>query len=137
MNTVRLHTARTGLSLAAWIMLVAGACVFSWGLRVDVFHEASHAETDHALHSVLAELDSCHRALYHEAQAKSCGHNQHVTSHEACQLCDNASFHLFTISLFDQWPAPIVHGTLIDSFASDLYSLAFQHSSSRAPPAHA
>jgi len=51
-------------------------------------HQAVHHHDHSELHSVEAELDSCHRAIYHGDKSSDCDHKSHISETESdCELC--------------------------------------------------
>lgn len=58
-------------------------------VSLESLHHLAHHHEDHSeLHSVHAEADACHRAIYHGDDSNECQHKSHVSKTEsACELC--------------------------------------------------
>lgn len=96
-----------------------------------------HSESDHVHHDALAEVDPCHRAIYHPGASGACDHKYHFTEgHPDCIACKQ-------VSVF-QWPAevlffeenfPPVHISFEDygKYPSLLYHVS---TDARGPPVH-
>ena len=65
--------------------------LFGYFLNVisfESFHQVVHNHDHAELHTVEAEADACHRAIYHGELSHDCEHKSHITKTETdCDLC--------------------------------------------------
>ena len=77
----------TWLRNAASLLLLFG--YFLNVISFESFHQAVHNHDHAALHTEEAELDACHRAIFHGDNSHDCEHKSHLVETESeCQLCD-------------------------------------------------
>ncbi len=104
-------------------------------VSIEGLHQAIHEHDHSELHSLEAETDACHRAIYHGETSQNCEHKSHVSEQsEDCSLCDVAlSNSHFAVSLTscELEPLPADYQSFVVNF---LINETEYYKQSRAPP---
>jgi hypothetical protein len=124
----------TSASLRLGICLLLLGFFVMGSSHLELLHKSIYTHTHAVSHSEADERDSCHRAIYHDADLNGCEHNFHLVATDKCELCDFIS-QSDQIVFLNEASVLVCHSLVDAVFESPQFAtLEFSILSSRAPP---
>lgn len=103
-------------------------------LQLDSLHQILHQHDQSATHTEEAELNACHRAIFHLATENACDHPTHLTELKKCPWCIGTLHQDFGLASSVQ----VIHSSnFIETgfeFNSHFNSIGLSFNCNRGPP---